>query len=41
MIDFNSTNKARGLLNKAQKYATEANDETLLNEINHRLAELG
>lgn len=41
MIDFNSTNKARGLLNKAQKYATEANDETLLSEINHRLAELG
>lgn len=41
MIDFNSNNKARGLLNKAQKYATEANDENLLSEINHRLAELG
>lgn len=37
MLGFESTNKARGLLTKAQKYAQEANDETLLNEINNRL----
>ena len=40
MLDFESTNKARGLLNKAQKFATEANDETLLKEINSRLDKL-
>ena len=40
MIDFNSTNKARSLLNKAQKFAQEAQDESLLNEINERLAGL-
>lgn len=40
MIDFNSNKKARGLLNKAQKFATEAQDENLLNEINDRLAKL-
>lgn len=40
MIDFNSMNKARGLLTKAQKYATEADDNNLLNEINDRLAKL-
>lgn len=40
MIDFNSTNKARRLLNKAQKYATEAHDENLLKEINDRLEKL-
>jgi len=40
MLDYNSNNKARGLLNKAQRYATEANDEVLLNEINDRLAKL-
>ncbi len=40
MIGFASNNKARGLLNKAQKYATEANDEVLLKEINNRLEKL-
>jgi len=40
MIGFNSTNKARGLLTKAQKYATEADDKELLSEINRRLEEL-
>lgn len=40
MLGFESTNKARGLLNKAQKFAAEANDETLLNEINNRLNKL-
>lgn len=40
MLEFESTNKARGLLNKAQKYAAEANDETLLKEINNRLNKL-
>ncbi|MBR6098488.1 tetratricopeptide repeat protein [bacterium] len=40
MIGFDSKNKARGLLNKAQKYATEANDEALLKEINSRLDKL-
>ena len=37
MIDFNSTNKARGLLNKAKHFAAEANDESLLKEIDNRL----
>ena len=37
MIDFNSNNKARGLLNKAKLYASEANDENLLKEIDNRL----
>lgn len=40
MIGFNSSNKARGLLNKAQKFAQEANDEDLLREINSRLNKL-
>ena len=40
MIDFNSNNKARGLLNKAQHYAKEANEEALLNEINERLKQI-
>ncbi len=40
MLDFNSENKARGLLNKAYKYASEANDETLMKEINSRLENL-
>ena len=40
MLDFNSKNKARGLLNKAHQFAQEANDETLLNEINSRLAQI-
>ena len=40
MIDFNSTNKARSLLNKAQKFAQEAGDESLLKEINERLSGL-
>ena len=40
MLDFNSVNKARGLLTKAQKYATEADDKNLLNEINTRLSKL-
>jgi tetratricopeptide (TPR) repeat protein len=40
MLDFDSKNKARGLLNKAQKYAAEANDDVLLKEINNRLNKL-
>jgi len=40
MLGFNSSNKARGLLNKAQKFAQEANDEVLLKEINSRLDRL-
>ena len=40
MLDFNSVNKARGLLTKAQKYATEADDKNLLNEIDTRLSKL-
>ncbi len=40
MIDFNSNNKAKGLLTKAQKYAREAEDTNLLSEINARLEKL-
>ena len=40
MIDFNSNNKARGLLTKAQRYAQEANEEALLAEINDRLRQI-
>ena len=40
MIDFNSTNKAHGLLTKAKKFAQQANDNELLNEINSRLQSL-
>lgn len=40
MIDFDSLNKARSLLTKAQKYAAQADDNALLNEINDRLAKL-
>ena len=40
MIDYNSNNKARGLLNKAQHYAQAANEEALLNEINDRLKQI-
>lgn len=40
MIDFNSTNKAKSLLTKAQKYAVEADDSNLLSEINERLEKL-
>ena len=40
MLDFNSTNKARGLLTKAQHYAQEAKEEALLEEINDRLRQI-
>lgn len=40
MIDFNSNHKATGLLNKAKKFAEQANDTELLNEINSRLEKL-
>ena len=40
MIDFNSNHKATGLLNKAKKFAEQANDIELLNEINSRLEKL-
>lgn len=40
MLDFNSKNKARGLLNKAHQFAQDANDETLLKEIDNRLAQI-
>lgn len=41
MLEFNSTKKAAGLLNKAKKFANEAQDIELLNEINSRLQKLG
>lgn len=37
MIDFNSKQKAAGLLNKAKKFAEQTDDKDLLNEINSRL----
>ena len=40
MLDFDSNNKARSLLNKAKHYANEANEEALLNEINDRLKQI-
>lgn len=40
MIDFDSYEKARGLLNKAQKFAQKANDESLISEISERLREI-
>jgi len=40
MIDFNSLNKARGLLEKAQKFAQKADDANLINEINERLSRI-
>lgn len=41
MIDFESMDKARGLLKKAQKFAQKAEDTTLINEINERLSQIG
>lgn len=40
MIDFSSFKKAEGLLNKAKKFAAQAEDTELLNEINSRLEKL-
>lgn len=40
MIDYESMDKARGLLKKAQKFAQKANDENLINEINDRLSQI-
>lgn len=40
MIDYESLDKARGLLKKAQKFAQKAQDENLINEINGRLSQI-
>lgn len=40
MIDYNSLNKARGLLEKAQKFAQKADDANLIEEINERLSRI-
>ena len=40
MIDFNSMDKARGLLKKAQKFAQKTEDSNLINEINERLSQI-
>lgn len=40
MIDYESLDKARGLLKKAQKFAQKAQDENLINEINGRLQQI-
>ncbi len=41
MIEYNSKEKARGLLTKAQKFAQKTDDINLMNEINNRLNQLG
>ncbi len=40
MIDYNSMDKARGLLKKAQKFAQKTDDTNLINEINERLSQI-
>lgn len=40
MLEYNSTDKARGLLKKAQKFAQKTDDVNLMNEINNRLTKL-
>ncbi|CCY23718.1 tPR repeat-containing protein [Brachyspira sp. CAG:484] len=40
MIEYNSKEKARGLLTKAQKFAQKTDDVNLMNEINNRLSQL-
>lgn len=40
MLDYNCSNKARGLLEKAKKYAQEANSTTLTDKIDKKLANL-
>lgn len=40
MIDYNSMDKARGLLKKAQKFAQKTEDSNLINEINDRLSQI-
>ncbi len=40
MLEYNSPNKARGLLKKAQTFAGKTNDEELLNKINEKLSQL-
>lgn len=37
MLEYNSTEKAKGLLKKAQKFAQKTDDVNLMNEINNRL----
>ena len=37
MIEYESMDKARGLLKKAQKLAQKTNDDTLINIINEKL----
>ena len=40
MIDYNCNNKARGLLEKARSYASQANDSNLKEQIEQKLANL-
>lgn len=40
MIDYNSMDKARGLLKKAQKFAQKTDDTSLINEIKERLTQI-
>ncbi len=40
MLDYNCNNKARGLLEKAKTYAVQANNTSLTDEINQKLAAL-
>lgn len=40
MLDYNCNNKARGLLEKAQNFARQADNANLMNEINEKLANL-
>ncbi len=40
MLDYNCNNKARGLLEKAKTYAAQANNTSLTDEINQKLAAL-
>ena len=37
MLEYNNDNKARGLLEKAQKYARQAQNSSLLAEIQNNL----
>ena len=40
MIDYNSMDKARGLLKKAQKFAEKTDDTYLINDIKERLSQI-
>ena len=40
MLDYNSMDKARGLLKKAQKFAEKTDDAYLINDIKERLSQI-